>query len=378
MTAGGQGTVPLFDVGASFADIREEAMATLARLGASGAFSLGDDLVAFEAEFAAYCGGAHCVGLSDGTAALELMLRALGVGPGDEVVTSAHTFVGTVEGIAAAGATPVLVDPDPASRLLAPEGVAGALTERTAAVMPVHLYGRPADIDGIRDVCAGRGIPIVEDAAQAHGATLGGRRVGGLRTAGASFSFYPTKNLGALGDGGAVVCDSEETAAALRSIRHHGSAAGDANRHERRGGTFRLDTLQAAFLRLKLARLDEDNARRRAAATAYRERLADLPLTLPPADSADMEQVVHLFVVEVDRRDEVLGALRAAGVGAGVHYPAPIHLQPAWRHLARGEGSFPVAERLATRVLSLPCFPTISEEQIDRVSGALRSALAPG
>jgi dTDP-4-amino-4,6-dideoxygalactose transaminase len=367
-------SVPLFDVGASFAAIRDEALAALDRLGATGAFSLGADLEAFEAEFAAHCGARHCVGISDGTTALQLTLQALGVGPGDEVLTSGHTFVGTVEGIAATGATPVLVDPDPQTRLLDTDGVRAAMGPRTRAVLPVHLYGRPVAIDELVALCEPAGVAVVEDAAQAHGARISGRRVGSLGSAAASFSFYPTKNLGALGDGGAVACESEQTAQVLRSLRHHGSAAGDANRHVRMGGTYRLDNLQAAFLRLKLHRLDGDNEQRRAAAAAYRERLAGLPLTLPPIDDEGMEQVFHLFVVELDERDRVLDSLREAGVGAGVHYPVAIHHQPAWSHLA-ASGSLPVSERLAARVLSLPCFPGITEEQIERVSESLRRAL---
>ncbi|MCW2992106.1 MAG: DegT/DnrJ/EryC1/StrS aminotransferase [Solirubrobacterales bacterium] len=367
--------VPLFDVGSSFAAIREQALGDLDRLGAVGGFSLGPDLVAFEEEFAAYCGAAHCVGLSDGTVSLQLALQALGVGPGDEVVTTANTFVGTIEGIAGAGATPVLIDPDPDTRVMSADGLRAAITDRTAAIMPVHLYGRPVPIDEILAVAGS--IPVVEDAAQAHGATLGGRRVGGFGTAAASFSFYPTKNLGALGDGGAVVCDDPAVAERLRSLRHHGSAAGNANEHVVMGGTHRLDNLQAAFLRHKLALLDADNASRRAGAALYRERLAGLSVGLPPEDAPGMEQVFHLFVVEVAERDAVIAALREAGIGAAVHYPTPVHLQPAWSHLAGGAGSLPVSERLAGTVLSLPCFPGITEEQVDRVCAALRTALGP-
>ncbi|MFL5845655.1 MAG: DegT/DnrJ/EryC1/StrS family aminotransferase [Solirubrobacteraceae bacterium] len=373
MSAAGERPVPLFDVGSSFAAIREQALSELDRLGAGGAFSLGADLDAFEGEFAAFCGGQHCVGLSDGTVSLQLALEALGVGPGDEVITTANTFVGTIEGIAGSGATPVLVDPDPATRVMDPEVLRAAITDRTAAVMPVHLYGRPVPIDEILAVCGD--IPVVEDAAQAHGARLDGRRVGSFGSAAASFSFYPTKNLGALGDGGAVVCDDPGVAERLRSLRHHGSAPGNANEHVRMGGTHRLDNLQAAFLRLKLALLDADNASRRAAAAAYRERMADLPVGLPPEDAPGMEQVFHLFVVEVENRDTVIAALREAGIGAAIHYPTAIHLQPAWQQLGDGPGSFPVSERLGASVISLPCFPGITEEQIDRVAGALRAAL---
>lgn len=364
--------LPLFDVGRAFAEIRDDAMAALERLGGTGAFSLGEELRLFEEEFAAYCGTAHCVGTGDGTEALRLALLGLGVGPGDEVVTVPLTFIATLEAIDGAGAAPILVDVDPETRCLDPEALRGAVTERTKAIVPVHLYGRPVPMDAIR--AAAPGIPVLEDAAQAHGATLGGRRTGALGDA-AGFSFYPTKNLGALGDGGAVVTDDADVAAAVRSLRHHGSDPGDANHHVHRGATGRLDNLQAAWLRLKLPLLDDHNDQRRAAADRYRECLAGLPLTLPPGDPQDGRQVHHLFVVEVDERDRVLAALREQGIGAAVHYPTPAHLQPAWRDTAAGEGSLPNAERLASRVLSLPLFPGITEDEVQRVADALGGVL---
>jgi dTDP-4-amino-4,6-dideoxygalactose transaminase len=233
----------------------------------------------------------------------------------------------------------------------------------------VHLYGRVAPVAAL----AGLGVPVVEDTAQAHGATQGDRRAGTLGAAG-TFSFYPTKNLGAFGDAGAVVTDDAELAATVRSLRHHGSAPGDANRHELAGGTERMDNLQAAFLRLKLRRLDEQNEQRRAAAARYRERLEGLPLALPPEDPPDATSVYHLFVVEVAERDRVRAALADEGIAAGVHYPTPVHRQPAWAHLAPPDG-LPVSERLASEVLSLPIFPGIEEAEIDRVCAALRRAV---
>jgi dTDP-4-amino-4,6-dideoxygalactose transaminase len=349
-------------------------LATVERIAGAGAFTLGEDLAAFEAEFAAFCETAHCVGVANGTAALELALRACGAGPGREVVTVAHTFVATVEAIAATGATPVLVDIDPATRCMDPAALAAALGPDTAAVVPVHLYGRPADMDAIRAACAPRGVAVVEDAAQAHGARLGGRRAGALARAGC-FSFYPTKNLGAMGDGGAVVTDDAGLAAHVRSLRHHGSAPGAANVHERAGRTERLDNLQAALLRLRLPLLDADNDARRALAARYRERLADVPLTLPPADAPGMTSVHHLFVVEVERRDAVLAHMRETGIGAAVHYPTPVHLQPGWRHLGYGPGDLPACERAARRVLSLPLFPGMRLDEVDRACGALETAL---
>ena len=368
------GILPLFDLSRSWPDLRDEALEVMERIAETGAFSLGEELRAFEAEFAAYCGAEHGIGVANGTVAIELALAALGACPGREVITVAHTFVATVEAIHATGATPVLVVIDPVTRCIDPAGLEAALSERTAAVVPVHLYGRPAPMDEILRICERAGVPVVEDTAQAHGALLDGRRAGSMGAAGA-FSFYPTKNLGAMGDGGAVVTDDAEVAARIRSLRHHGAAADDANRHLRPGRTERLDNLQAAILRLKLRRLDDDNDARRAAAGRYREALDGLPLTLPPDDAPGMRSVYHLFVVELDDRDGVREALRAEGVGAGVHYPTPVHLQPGWQHLGLRPGELPVSERVASRVLSLPCFQGIEDHEIDRVAEALRRAL---
>lgn len=366
--------IGLFDLARGWPQLRDEALEVFERIASTGAFSLGPDLRAFEAEFAGYCDAAHCVGVANGTVAIELALRGLGVGPADEVITTPHTFIATVEAIAATGATPVLADIDPRTRCIDPAAIRAAIGPRTAAVVPVHLYGRPAPMDAISRLAATHGLAVVEDAAQAHGARVDGRPVGGLGSAG-SFSFYPTKNLGAMGDGGAVVTGDEALAAAVRSLRHHGCAPEDANRHERPGRTERLDNLQAALLRLKLARLDADNDARRAAATLYRERLAGLELTLPLADEPGVESVHHLFVVELDDRERVLAVLRDAGIETGVHYPVPAHLQPGWSSLGAGVGDFPHAERAAKRVLSLPCFPGMTGDEIDRVVGALRAAL---
>jgi dTDP-4-amino-4,6-dideoxygalactose transaminase len=362
--------LPLFDLTRDWPELRAEALAVFEQIAATGAFTLGRELAAFEAEWAAYCGTRGAVGVSSGTAALELVLRALGAGPGRQVVTVTHTFVATVEAIGATGATPVLVDVDPATACIDADAAlaAAASAPDAAAIVPVHLYGRLAAMAAL----GAAGLPLVEDAAQAHGAVAGGRRAGSLGVAGA-FSFYPTKNLGAFGDGGAVTSDDEELLAAVRSLRHHGSADGDANRHVRAdGGTARLDALQAALLRLKLRRLDAANADRAAAAARYRERLAGLPVDLPPAQAGSVD---HLFVIELDDRDRVLTALRDAGIGAAVHYPTPVHLQPGWRHLGYAPGDFPHAERAARRCLSLPLFAGITEAEQERVAGALTAAL---
>lgn len=362
--------VPFVDLGRAHAPLHDDLVATFDRICSSGAFTLGAELEEFERAFAGYCGASHCVGLSDGTEALRLALLAMGAGPGREVVTVPSTFIATVEAIALTGATPVLVDIDPATRCMDPDRLAEAVGSQTAAVVPVHLYGRPVPMDEI--VAAAGELPVLEDAAQAHGANLRGKRTGTLGTA-AGFSFYPTKNLGALGDGGAVVTDDAELAAIVRSLRHHGAAEGDANDHLRAGATSRLDNLQAALLSVKLPHLDDWNAQRREAAALYREALSDVAVELPPEDPVGGDQVFHLFAVEVDDRDRVRAELREAGIGAAVHYPRPAHLNQAWSALGSA-GDFPVAERFAERTLSLPIFPGIEEREIEQVAEALAAA----
>lgn len=362
--------VPFIDLARAHAPLEDELTATFDRIVRSSAFAMGNELEAFEAAFAAYCETRHCVGVSDGTEALRLALLALGAGPGREVVTVPSTFIATLEAIAATGAEPVLVDIEPTTRCMDPEKLADVVGPRTAAVVPVHLYGRPAPVDRIAAACGG--VPILEDAAQAHGARLSGRRAGSLGAA-AAFSFYPTKNLGALGDGGAVVTDDAELAAAVRSLRHHGAAADDANDHRLRGATSRLDNLQAALLTVKLPHLDGWNEERRRAAARYRRALADTEVELPRDEETGIEHVYHLFAVELDERDRVRAELREKGIGAGIHYPRPAHLHPAWSELGRS-GDFPVAERLAERTLSLPLFPGISDQEIDVVAESLAGA----
>lgn len=375
VTARGAPTVPLTDLGRAYARVARSSREAFDRLAERGDFTLGAELSAFEAEFAAFCGVRDCAGVGDGTHALYLALLALGAGPGTDVITTPLTFVATAEAIALTGARATFVDVDPRSRVMDPERLAAALSTSTAAVIPVHLYGKPAPMREITAECEAAGVPVLEDAAQAHGATLGGRRVGGWGTA-AAFSFYPTKNLGAMGDAGAVVSDDAELIAMVRSLRHHGCAPADANHHVRVGVTSRLDNLQAAILRLKLPLLEELNDSRRSAAEFYREHLADLPLRLPPGDPPDGAQVYHLFVIEVDERDRVLRELRSRGIGAAVHYPTPIHLQPAWADGRYAPGDFPASEALARRVLSLPLFPGITKRQLDRVVTNLREVMS--
>lgn len=365
--------VPLVDLTRVDEDVLSGAEALFGQLARSGAFTFGAELEAFEREFADYCGCRECIGVSDGTNALRIALEALGAGRGKEVITVPHTFIATVEAIAMTGARPVLVDIHPDTRCMDPDRLAEAVGPQTAAVVPVHLYGRPAPMDQILEA-AGE-VPVLEDAAQAHGATIGNRRSGSFGAA-AAFSFYPTKNLGAMGDGGAVVCEDTQLAATIRSLRHHGSDLNDPNHHVRVGSTARLDSLQAAILRLKLRRLDAWNMERRTAANLYREALTGFHIVLPAPDPPSTEQVYHLFVIELDGRDRVLAALRERGIGAAVHYPTPVHLQPGWRHLGYRAGDFPAAEAAARRVLSLPIFPGIEVEEIARVADSLGDILA--
>jgi dTDP-4-amino-4,6-dideoxygalactose transaminase len=366
--------VPFCDLGRLYRQLRRPAQAAFDRLASAGDFTLGGELSAFEEEFAEFCGVDACAGVASGTDALRIALLALGARPGRDVVTVPLTFVATAEAIVLTGARPVFVDIDPATRAMDPQLLRAAITPSTAAVVPVHLYGRPAPVQEIVAVCEDAGVPVLEDAAQAHGATVAGRRVGAWGRAGA-FSFYPTKNLGAMGDAGAVVSNDAGLIELARSLRHHGCDPADANRHLRLGGSSRLDNLQAAILRIKLPLLDEWNTARRRAALSYREALAGLPLTLPPDDPPDGDQVYHLFVIEVEERERVLRELRAHGISAAVHYPTPVHLQPAWSGLDYGPGDFPASESLAQRCLSLPLFPGITEEEIDRVASILRAVL---
>jgi dTDP-4-amino-4,6-dideoxygalactose transaminase len=364
--------IPLVDLKAQYAAIRAEIDTAIQRVLDSTAFILGSEVEQFEAAFAAYCGAPHAVGVSSGSAALRLALLACGIGPGDEVITSPHTFIATAEAISHSGARPVFVDIDPQSYNLDVEQVAAAIGPRTKAVIAVHLYGLPVDLDALLALTRRHGVALIEDAAQAHGATYKGRRVGSFGAA-ACFSFYPGKNLGAYGDGGMVVSNDAALAARVRMLRDHGRR--DKYLHETLGYGERLDALQAAVLRVKLGHLDVWNGQRRQGARRYRELLASSPVVLP-ATPADATPVYHLFVVRVAERDRVLERLHAAGVGAGVHYPIPVHLQPAYAPLGHAAGSFPHAERAAREVLSLPLYPEITDAQQQEVVAVLDASLA--
>lgn len=334
-------------------------------------FILGKEVEEFETEFAAYLGVKHAVGVGSGLAALELALRAYGIGPGDEVVTAANSFVATALAIAAVGARPVLADIDPLTHNIDPRALEAAITPRARAAIPVHLYGQPAALEPILAVSERHNLLVIEDACQAHGARYQGRRVGGFGHA-AAFSFYPAKNLGAYGDGGMVTTDDPSVAEKVRRLRNYGQVA--KYHHEVAGTNSRLDTLQAAVLRVKLRYLDRWNESRRQHASSYGRLLDGLPLRRPSV-AGDVEHVYHLYVIEVDERDRVREALHALGVETGIHYPVPIHLQKAFASLGHRPGDFPVTEAAAQSVLSLPMFPELTEAQVADVAEALSRTL---
>jgi dTDP-4-amino-4,6-dideoxygalactose transaminase len=367
-TAGKQ--VPFIRLDEAYPDLFAELLEVVERVARDAAFTLGPELESFEDKFASYCETRHAVGVSSGTAALELALRGLGIGPGDEVIVPTYSFIATAEAVTAVGATPRLVDVDPDTALITAEAVEQALTPQTRCVIPVHLFGRPVEMDLLLALCRPRGIFVIEDACQAHGARYRGRRVGSLGDAGC-FSFYPTKNLGGWGDGGALVTDDEELAAKVRLLRSHGEAV--RHHHELATGTHRLDALQAAILEVKLAHLDRWNERRRAAGDALGTALASHDLILPAPATADSDHVFHLFVVRTTERDALRSHLDACGVASAIHYPTPIHLQPAYSQLGLGPGTLPAAEQLAGESCSLPIFPAIEDWQIAETVAAIES-----
>lgn len=362
--------VPFLDLGAATAELRAELGAALERVLDSGWYVLGREVADFEAAFAGYVGARHALGVANGLDALTLLLRAVGVSPGDEVIVPAHTFVATWLAVTACGAVPVPVDVRRGTGNIDPELVDAAVTARTTAIVPVHLYGQPADMDPLVELAARRGLAIVEDAAQAHGARQRDRPVGTFG-AGAGWSFYPGKNLGALGDGGAVTTDVAEVAARVASLRNYGSTTKYV--HTELGVNSRLDDLQAAVLSAKLRVLDEWNARRRGVAQRYLAELQGLEWLDLPVVEWWADPVWHLFVVATEQRDALQAHLAEAGITTLVHYPIPPHQQRAYEHLGHRAGEFPVAERLAAQVLSLPIGPQLSSGDVDRVVAAVRS-----
>jgi dTDP-4-amino-4,6-dideoxygalactose transaminase len=347
---------------------KEEIDAAVARVLDSGWYIMGRECEAFEREFAVWQGTSHCIGVGSGTDALHLALAALNIGIGDEVITVSHTAVATVSAIELVGAEPVLVDIEPYTYTMDPHALEAAITPRSKAVIPVHLYGHPADMPVIMDIARRRGLFVIEDCAQAHGATLGGQKVGTFGHM-ACFSFYPTKNLGALGDGGAVTTNDEALAEKVRLLHQYGWKNKFIS--EIPGWNSRLDELQAAILRIKLSHLNDDNAKRAAIAGMYAVELKGLGFELP-IPREDVGHVYHLYVVRAPRRDHVLAALRERGVGAAIHYTQPIHLQPAYKRLGV---SLPETERAAAEILSLPMFPELNREDVLSVTAILKDIL---
>ena len=363
-------SIPLVDLKAQYAAIKPEIDAAIQRVVDSAVFILGQEVKAFEQEFAAFCGAKHAVGISSGTDALHLALRACGIGPGDEVITTPFTFIATTEAISMCGARPVFSDIDLQTYNLDPVQIESKITSRTKAIMPVHLYGQPADMDPILEVARRHRLRVIEDAAQAHGAQYKGRRVGTLADA-ACFSFYPGKNLGAYGDAGAVVTNDDEIAGKVRVLRDHGRR--DKYKHLIEGYGNRLDALQAAILRAKLPHLEEWTACRNLWSAEYSRGLADR--VVKPYVPESVEPVWHLYVVRVNDRSQVQQRLKEAGISTGVHYPIPLHLQPAYRYLGHQRGDFPCVEQVAEEVLSLPMYPELLEEQVHGVIESLVHAL---
>jgi dTDP-4-amino-4,6-dideoxygalactose transaminase len=359
--------VPMLDLKAEYEELRDEILPALDRVGRNAAFVLGEETEEFEREFAQYCGTKHCVAVNTGTAALHLGLLALGVEAGDEVITSSNTFLATAEAITYCGARAVFVDIDPSTGNLDPRQLEGAITRRTRAVIPIHLYGRPADMDAIQSIAKRHKLPLLEDAAQAHGARYRGRRTGGLGDA-AAFSFYPTKNIGAYGEAGALTTNDDSAARFARQARTHGQSA--RYHHDFVGYNYRIHGFQAAVLRVKMRYAEKWTARRRAIAADYRRLLAPARLELPVDDPRD-EAVYHQFAIYVDGRDAVAHQLASRGIETAVHYPTPVHLQPAYRSLGYPPGSFPHAERACERVLSLPLFPAMSNDQVNCVASSV-------
>jgi dTDP-4-amino-4,6-dideoxygalactose transaminase len=372
--AEGSPPVPFLDLSAQYATIREEVLGALREVADSGSYVLGPRVAEFERAFAEYVGARYCVGVNSGTSALHLALICAGVRPGDEVVTVPMTFIATSWAISYVGAKPVFVDVDPSAYTMDVRQVERRITPRTRAIVPVHLYGQPADIEPLLELALRRGIPVIEDAAQAHGARYHGRGAGTLGSCGC-YSFYPGKNLGAYGEAGAVVTDDAAIDARLRALRDH--AQGRRYHHGELGFNYRMDAFQGAVLGVKLKRLESWTEARRRLAARYREGLAGLPLGLP-AEAPGRRHVWHLFVVLHPRRDEIRRALEARGIQTGLHYPVPVHLQDAYAHLGHREGDFPIAERVARECFSLPLYPEMTDQQQDRVVTALREILSEG
>jgi dTDP-4-amino-4,6-dideoxygalactose transaminase len=358
--------IPFVDLKAQYQSIRSEIEPAVLRVLASGGYVLGEDVAAFERDFAAFSGSPTGIACNSGTSALHLALLAVGVGPGDEVITTTFTFVATVAAIGYTGARPVLVDIDPVSYTLDPALLERAITSRTKAIIPVHLYGQPADMDPILEIAARHGIPVIEDAAQAHGAEYKGRRAGSMGAIGC-FSFYPGKNLGAYGEGGLVTTGDDSYARTMRMLRDWG--AEKKYLHVLKGYNYRLEALQGAILHVKLRHLEDWTNARIAHAARYTEKLD--PSVAPPGTMPYARHVFHVYAIRAKDRTGLQAALTAKGIQTGIHYPIPVHLLPAWEELGHRAGDFPHAEKAANEVLSLPMYPELTNEQIDAVASAV-------
>lgn len=363
--------IPLVDLRAQYREIRREVLASIEEVLEGMHLTLGPNVAAFEEEFARYCGAAHCIGVGSGTEALTLALQAAGVAAGDEVIVPAHTFIATAEAVSLLGAWPVIVDVEPRSRCLDPQLLEPAIGPRTRAIIAVHMHGQMADLDAMLPIARAHGLALIEDAAQAHGAELRGRRAGSIGDLGC-FSFYCSKNLGAYGEAGAITTNDAERAARLRLLRNHGDAG--RYQHVALGTNSRLDEIQAAILRVKLRHLDRWNAARRGHAARLGELIRTLPLE-EPEEAPGRLHVFHHFALLVAERDRLRQRLADCGVMTGIHYPLPLHLQPPYHGLGYRVGELPVAERIASRVLSLPMYGELSEAQIERIGDEVRRAL---
>lgn len=362
--------IPLVGLFDQYQQIKAEVDRAIEQVINSCYFVGGPEVRAFEEEFAAYCEVGGCVGVGNGTDAIYLALRALGIGKGDEVITVSHTFIATAEGITLTGAKPVFIDIKQDTMLMDPSLIEPAITSQTRAIIPVHLYGQTCEMDTITKIARRHNLKVVEDAAQAHGARWKGKRAGSMGDV-AAFSFYPGKNLGAYGDAGGIVSSDEDLIKRLRTIANHGSVL--KYKHEIEGVNSRLDSLQAAVLRIKLRRLDEWNDKRRAHASYYTQAIRNVQLT-PVAVHPDAEAVWHLFVVRTNDRELLQKRLAGEGIGTGIHYPTPLHLLPAYRYLGIQEGSLPVTERVAKEIVSLPMYPELTSDQLHTIASALINA----
>lgn len=363
--------IPLVDLHAQYETIKPEIDAAIQRTIDRTAFILGPEAKQFEDHFATYCNVKHAIGLDSGTAALHLAIMALGIGAGDEVITTAHTFIATAEPISLLGARPVFADIDPRTYNMDPDKLEAAITPRTKAIIPVHLYGQPAELGPILDIARKHNIPVIEDAAQAHGALYRDQKIGSLGDM-ACFSFYPGKNLGAYGDAGALVTNDDALAQKIRMLRDHGRTS--KYEHEITGYGYRLDGIQGAILDAKLAHLPEWNAKRRAHADYYTELLSNIDDSIvTPYEPAHVRAVYHLYVIRTRKRNELLEYLKTQDIEAGIHYPVPLHLQPVYKNLGYAKGAFPETEKAAEEILSLPIYPELTHAQMERVVDSMRA-----